>query len=209
LPGKRRATLVCALALWVAGTGAGFARLLDYATTPGETGPAAARWPASSALCPDPDRANLVLLAHPHCPCTGATLDELERLLARCHERVTTHVLFYRPGTSPQDWEKTALWRRAAALPGAHVQADDDGVQARVFGATTSGHVLLFHSDGRRLFSGGITNARGHAGASLGSVIIRSLLETATAGLTETPVYGCPLTAPRSPACERGLPCRK
>jgi hypothetical protein len=203
-----RPALVCALALWVAGTGAGFARLLDYATTPGGGSPTAARWPAGSALVPDPDRANLVLLAHPHCPCTRATLDELEELLARCHQRVTTHVLFYRPGASPRDWEKTDLWRRAAALPGAHVQADEDGVQARRFGVATSGHVLLYHPDGRRLFSGGVTNARGHAGASLGSEAIRSLLETATARLTETPVYGCPLTAPCSPERDGGPLCR-
>jgi hypothetical protein len=121
---------------------------------------------------------------------------------------VTTHVLFYRPGASPQNWEKTDLWWRAAALPGAHVQADEDGVLARRFGATTSGHVLLYRPDGRRLFSGGITNARGHAGASVGTRAILSLLSGGTAGQTETPVYGCPLTAPCSPETEGDLPCR-
>jgi hypothetical protein len=188
---------------------AGFARLVEYSTTPGGSGPAAARWPAGSALVPAPDRATLVLLAHPHCPCTGATVDELERFLARCRGLVTVHVLFYRPGTSPGGWEKTDLWRRATALPGARVHCDEGGVEARAFGATTSGHVLLYRPDGRRLFSGGITNARGHAGASVGTDALDSLLTTGAAGRTETPVYGCPLAGPGSPECEGDRPCRR
>jgi hypothetical protein len=136
-------------------------------------------------------------------------MDELEKLMARCRGRVTAHVLFYRPGAAEENWEKTDLWWRAAALPGARVCADEDGVEARRFGATTSGHVLLYRPDGGRLFSGGITNARGHAGASAGTRAILSLLDSGTAEQTETPVYGCPLTAPRSPEAEGDLPCRE
>jgi hypothetical protein len=126
-------------------------------------------------------------------------MDELEQLRARCQGLLAAHVLFYRPANAPADWEKTDLWRRAAAIPGARVYRDDDGVLARTFGAVTSGQVLLYHRDGRLLFSGGITNARGHAGASAGTEAIVSLLTKGTAGRTETPVYGCPLAGPRPP----------
>ena len=173
---------LCVLAFWVMAVLAGFAALMRYATTPGAAGPAAVMWPTASVLTPDPQRANLVVLAHPRCPCTRATMDELERLLTRCQGLVAVHVLLYRPHASPENWEKTDLWQRAAALPGASVQADDDGIQAGLFGAATSGHVLLYDRDGRLLFSGGITNTRGHAGASDGADAILSLLTGAIPG---------------------------
>ncbi len=74
------------------GIGIGFARLMNYASRPGERGASVRRWPAGSVLIPDPDRANLVLLAHPRCPCTRATIDGLENLLARSRGLVTAHV---------------------------------------------------------------------------------------------------------------------
>jgi hypothetical protein len=182
---------------------------MEYATTPGEGGPSAARWPTGSVLVPDPERANLVLLAHPRCPCTGATMDELENLVARCHALVTVHVLFYRPGTAEEGWEKTDLWRRAGAIPGARVYRDEDGALARLFGAATSGQVLLYRADGRLLFSGGITNTRGHAGSSAGAEAILSLLTTGTAERAETPVYGCPLAGPCASESEGDKPWRR
>ena len=226
LRGKRYLLLLGALAVWIAGVGVGFARLMDYATRPGERGAPAERWPAGTVVIPDPDRANLVVLAHPRCPCSRSTMDELESLLARCHDLVTTHVLFYRPGTAPDTWAKTDLWRRAAALPAVRVRADADGAQARLFGATTSGQVLLYDRHGRLLFSGGVTNTRGHASTSIGTEALWSLLTTGAAAQTETPVYGCPLAGPESgspreaprPSEERGegssispgdQPCRK
>jgi hypothetical protein len=193
---------VCILLLWASAIGVGFARLMKYATTPGESQPSAPGWPAGSILVPDAERANLVLLAHPRCPCTRATMDELERLMARCPGLLTLHVLFYRPAGPAESWAKTDLWDRAAAIPGAHVSADEDGVQARLFGAATSGQVLLYDRDGRLLFSGGITNIRGHAGASRGADAILSLLTQGTAECTETPVFGCPLAGSNAPETE-------
>ncbi|MBV9848853.1 MAG: hypothetical protein JO250_04115 [Armatimonadetes bacterium] len=207
LQSKAHLLLLATCALWTAGIGVGFARLMDYATTAGDPGPAAGRWPAGTILPLDPDRPTLVLLAHPRCPCTSATMDELENLMARCRGLVALHVLFYRPGSAPADWAQTDLWRRAAAIPGAAVHADTDGAQARLFGATTSGQVLLYQPDGSLLFSGGITNTRGHAGPSIGADAVRSLLTKGTAPQAETPVYGCPLIGPRAPDRKGDQPC--
>lgn len=73
------------------------------------------------------------------------------------------------------------------------VVTDDGGRAGRVFGATTSGHTLVYDGDGGLVFGGGITIARGHAGDNPGRSAIASFL---TAGAVEhgtTPVFGCPL----------------
>jgi hypothetical protein len=70
---------------------------------------------------------------------------------------------------------------------------DPDGVEARRFGAETSGHTLLFAGDGRLLFSGGITASRGHAGDNAGESVIVALVNNQTPALTRTLVFGCSL----------------
>ena len=45
---------------------------------------------------------------------------------------------------------------------------DVEGVEARRFGAQTSGTTSLYSPDGRLLFSGGITSSRGHEGDNAG-----------------------------------------
>jgi hypothetical protein len=94
-------------------------------------------------------------------------------------------------------------------MPGVQAGCDEDGVLAKQFGASTSGHVLLYHADGRLLFSGGITNARGHAGSSAGLEAILSLLNRGTAEQADAPVFGCPLYGPLPVAREGDEPWRK
>ena len=50
---------------------------------------------------------------------------------------------------------------------------DDDGAEARRFGAETSGQTLLYDARGALAFSGGITGARGHAGDNAGRASLR------------------------------------
>ena len=71
--------------------------------------------------------------------------------------------------------------------------SDLDGAEARRFGAETSGHTLLFDLDGNLLFSGGITQSRGHAGGNAGESAIVSLVNTRTADRARTLVFGCSL----------------
>ncbi len=202
-----RLVLLGGLVLWAAAVAVGFGRLLEYASTPGATGAAPASWPADSPLRPDPDRANLVLFVHPRCPCSRATLDELERLMTRCHGLVTAHVLCYRPAGVPEGWERTDLWERASAVPDVRVLPDEGGALARLFGTATSGQALLYDRDGRLLFRGGLTNSRGHAGPGAGTEAVIELLTTGAAGRTQTPVFGCPLSEPCSPETQGGPSC--
>src|SRR4029453_8771873 len=78
-----RVSLPLLLVLWAAGVSAGFGVLLRYKATPGEAGTPPARWPSESRLPRASGQdATLVLFAHPHCPCTHASMTELQRLAA-------------------------------------------------------------------------------------------------------------------------------
>ncbi len=187
---KVRTALV---ALWLFAVGAGFAMILNYQKTSGQTGPTPGRWPAGSQITLDPQRDTLVMFAHPQCPCTRASIGELNRVLARTHDRVTAHVFFIKPSQSSEGWSKTDLWRSAAAIPGVTVHEDLGGRLAGLFGAETSGDVLLYDTKGQLLFSGGITGSRGHAGDNASETTLISLCEGQTIQFAETPVFGCSL----------------
>lgn len=167
--------------------------ILDYESANGAVGTAPKQWVSGTSIPLDPVRDTLVMFAHPRCPCTRASLDELNRLLAQSNGRIAAHVLFFKPPGSPADWTQTLLWRNAAAIPGVSVQEDVDDVVARKFGAETSGYVLLYDPQGRLLFRGGITGSRGHAGDNLGETSVISLALQKPADVSQTPVYGCSL----------------
>jgi hypothetical protein len=120
-------------------------------------------------------------------------MEELNRILAQCSGKVAPHVLFFRPAGFSDSWARTGLWPSAAAIPGVTVQEDRDGAQARLFGAETSGYLVLYDTQGRLLFKGGITGSRAHAGDNAGENAVVSLLTGQPVSLTQTPVYGCSL----------------
>ena len=120
-------------------------------------------------------------------------MEELNRLLAQCRGQVAAQVMFFKPALVSNDWVRTDLWRSAAAIPGVSVQEDANGAQARLFGAETSGYVLLYDTQGQLLFKGGITGSRGHAGDNAGESTVSALLKGQVGSLQQTPVYGCSL----------------
>ena len=166
--------------------------LFHYENTPGRVGALSQAWPAAQ-IERATDRPTLVMLAHPHCPCTAASVGELAQIMARLQGKVAAYVLFVKPKEAGRDWEDTNLRRSAEAIPGVKVVFDPDGVEARRFGAETSGHTLLFGADGRLLFSGGITASRGHAGDNAGESAIVALVNNQTPARTQTLVFGCSL----------------
>ena len=195
--------LVVALLLWGSSIAVGFWQLQNYEATPGRAEHRPLDWPANSPVRLTPGRVNIVLLAHPRCPCTRASLVELQELLGRCPDQATAHVLFMKPRDAGRDWEQTDLWRQAAAIPGVRVHTDENGTEARRRGAATSGHVVVYRGDGTWLFSGGLTNARGQAGHSPGAEAIWQLVSHEATERTATPVFGCPLFDADS-ACNEG-----
>lgn len=178
--------------LWIATVGFGLGALFHYENTPGRIGVLPRAWPESQ-IERSSDRPTLIMLAHPHCPCTRASVGELAQIMARLQGKITAHVLLVKPKEAGRDWEDTDLRRSVEAIPGVKVLLDPDGVEARRFGAETSGHTQLFATDGRLLFSGGITASRGHAGGNAGESAIIALVNNQTPAQTETLVFGCAL----------------
>ena len=203
-PKKSRMILIATGALWLLVICTGIGLLWSYERAPGVASAALEQWPADSRIPHAADRATLVMLAHPHCPCTRASLGELARLMAQSRGRVQAYVLFVKPSDFPDGWEQTDLLTSASAIPGVTVVRDDEGVEAARFRAATSGQTMLYDAGGRLLFSGGITSARGHEGDNAGRAAIVSLLTTDEAGQTGTPVFGCPLFA-EGTECRTGV----
>src|ERR1700719_4042579 len=70
-------------AVWLVAAVAGISVISRFDNAPGAGANAPARWPVDSVLARAPGRPTLVLLAHPQCSCTRASLDELGEALAR------------------------------------------------------------------------------------------------------------------------------
>lgn len=179
--------------IWLAAAAAGLWVLWRYDNTPGEAARAPGEWPAITRLARGVDRPTLVMLAHPHCACTRASLGELAEALARARTRPRTYVVFMMPKGFADGWEQTDLWRTATSLAGVTVVRDDDGREARNFGAVTSGQTLLYDQRGVLVFGGGVTGARAHAGDNMGRQSLVALLNGDTTARSGTSVFGCPL----------------
>jgi hypothetical protein len=113
--------------------------------------------------------------------------------MASSNGLVDAYVLFYKPDDVPAGWERSDLWTRAAAIPGAHVVSDPQGAESARFGALASGQTMLYSAGGALLFRGGITASRGHSGDNAGRSAIVALLHHESPGQTMTPVFGCSL----------------
>jgi hypothetical protein len=167
--------------------------VLKYENTSGAVGTTLGHWPSVSQITLDPKHDTLVLFAHPKCPCTRATIGELNRIMTQCNGQLVAHVLFLQPSGFTTDWVHSGLWTTASAIPGVTVQVDPEDSIGQKFGAETSGYVLLYNPAGQLLFSGGITGSRGHAGDNAGEDSIIALVNGQNSGVTHTLVYGCSL----------------
>jgi hypothetical protein len=185
-----------AVALWLLVAGAGMFAAIDSSTVPGAASEGPRRWPVDSAIRPVAGRANLVVVLHPQCTCSRATVAELGRLMTWESGRLAAHVLLVDPdGTSPA-FSDTDLWAAVAQIPGVEIERDANGGEASRFGALTSGQTYLYSPDGERLFAGGITPARGHEGPSEGRQAILAALQGAPPQHAAAPVFGCSLFDP-------------
>lgn len=188
-PLSRRARV--GLALWACALVVGFGALHRASSIPGEALAAPARWPASAAIPPDETRPTLLLFAHPHCPCTRATVRQLATLDALRGGAVRVVALLSGPAVDERAADSLAA--HAAGALRASIVPDPSGEEARRFGATTSGHAILYSPRGDALFSGGVTPGRGHEGRSDSLDALARALRTASPSRDPFPVFGCPI----------------
>ncbi len=189
----RKVFLPIVIIVWLCAVGVGVRMVLIYENSPDTVGETPKTWPRESRVQHSTDLPTLVMMVHPHCPCSRASVSELSLLLAEVQGRVNANVLFVRPLGVPENWERAELWASVARMPGVKLSVDNDGVEARRFGSSTSGQVMLYNTEGQLLFSGGITASRGHAGENDGRSTIVALLTRGQAAMDETPVFGCHL----------------
>lgn len=190
----RRGFWVFACLSWAAAVVVGLGTMWSYENRPGIAATAPERRIRLASGTSASAGPLLVVLAHPRCPCTGATIDELAELMSRASGALKARVYFYQPRGADVSWSRTALWKRTEQIPGVEVLADRDGEEARRLGSVTSGQALLYGADGTLLFSGGLTDARGHEGESAGRRAVLSLLAHAEQPRSTTPVFGCPIS---------------
>lgn len=192
--------------VWGSLVGTGMFWLQTYGNTPSATAAAPEHWPATAQLDRQVGMPSLLVFVHPHCPCSQATIRELERLTAQLGAALPTHVVFLHPTGVPPNWHQTSLWSHAQEIPGVTVVEDVGGGITGQFGVATSGQALMYDADGRLQFSGGLTPARGHSGDSVGRDTILSLSRSGRS----TPViksqcscvFGCPLFENATPTRE-------
>ncbi len=189
----KKSLFILTCCLWAAGLAWGFYKVYRYEFTPSPTNVSLKHWPLSSGINYDPKKFNLVMTIHPKCPCTRASVAELEELLTKTDNRLKLLVLFYKPKGYSEDWYETDTFASIKRIPHAEIIIDEDGQLSKIFEATTSGQTFLFDKKGNLLFSGGITLSRGHMGDNLGKETIISLVKGGKSLTSQTPTFGCPL----------------
>ena len=182
----------CAIAVSVWGLllACGTGYLAAHGARAGEAGATPVAWP--EGIERSGDAWTVLLAAHPRCPCTRASAEELIGALAGAGEAYELIVLAYRP-SGDDAFADTGVIRRLGGLAHARVEDDPDGTIAAGFGALTSGHAAVYDPGGRLRFSGGLTPSRAHVGPNTGAGAVRSLLRGGEAPAARAPVYGCPL----------------
>jgi hypothetical protein len=187
--------LAAALIVWIAVAVAGWYGISAYGFKgdPQATTGIVRHWPADSTIARMTGRPTLVLFLHPKCPCSRATVAELERLpvLVPSDALPDICVVAAAPRSTGDLWWSSPFLERAARLPNAHLVRDPGGVETELFGVRISGTVLLFDPAGNRLYAGGVTMSRGHAGDNVGLQAVTDLLVDHDADVSSIPPLGC------------------
>jgi hypothetical protein len=200
--------LLLAVAIWSLLAGACWYSLAAYGLkTDGPVRRNSNAWPADSELTRSSGCPRLLVFVHPKCPCSQATITELHKALTAARSADFARPQVTIVASIPTDahehhyWRRTPLLTRAEQLlPAAEVVLDSGGAEAGRFGAHTSGTALLFDRDGRRLYAGGVTAARGHEGANAGADALARLLRGEPGG-DPLPPLGCPLVSAAALEC--------
>ncbi len=181
---ERGSWIVHALAgLWLLGLSLGARAVYHYSTDRGPTGTTPVTWPSASRLQPARTGATAVMFLHPECPCSRASVDELDAALHALPLGARMIVVFEGMGDG-------SLWASVGDIAPVE-RVLDDGSEGERFGARTSGYVVAYDARGGLVFRGGITGSRGHVGDNVGRQQFGAALQGTSRG--DHPVFGCAL----------------
>lgn len=186
---------VVAFAIWLAAVTLVFGSLGIYGSEQGPESLPPSQWPADSSLERSVDSPTLLVFVHPGCPCSRATLDNLETIAS--DPSLSIHLVCIgdeeTSSANTNDFgscrQRLNDWQMRNNVSLFH---DTDSQETHRFQAMTSGHCLLFDANGALQFSGGVTSSRGHQGASAGLASLQAALNGQQTNDTY-PVFGCPL----------------
>ncbi len=181
------------VALWIAAVFSGVLALTVHSNSPGESTAIERDVPSHPDIVLSPDQFTLMMFVHPHCPCSHASMHEWARIRSQYPDDVHVQVWFYCPPHETESWVHTVLWELACQTASQEPLIDHDGRVAADLGVQTSGHALLFASNGELLYSGGITSSRGHEGDSINTQAVGRLLRAESDEFVQYPVFGCPI----------------
>ncbi len=194
---------IVGLVAWVGVSIAGYFVVMQHEYQPGFMGRRLAHWPADSKV----DRSagmTVIAFVHPRCPCTTATITELNQAMRQANGAKLTAVVFVPCGReSDSDWTEGQHIRTIRDdIAGARIYLDSDGEDARRFGAATSGTILVYDQSGNEVFRGGITAGRGVSGDNPGRRRLDEILrgDAIEESKMSTPVFGCSLES-----CSRNI----
>lgn len=197
-------TVSASIVAWLVVLAVAFSYLTLHEFSTADNAPQAmvTHWPSESRIERGAGRPTLLLFLHPKCPCSRATLRELERVFANVPDNnesdnaTELFVVATVPADGADEWRDTVTVNAAERLPNASLFIDRSGVEAARFGATVSGQLMLFDADGQREFAGGVTPSRGHEGANPGADGLTALLRNETEERYDFPAFGCRLCLP-------------
>jgi hypothetical protein len=152
-------------------------------------GPGAVRRPKPSVGTREP---LLIVVLHSQCPCSLATVENLIDLPGSVLAHLKIHLVFTGP-----DPRNSPVDSRARVLENVEREYSDEADVLARFGAQTSGQAYLYNRRGDLVFTGGLTDSRGHEGESSGvSAIQRTVAGQPCA--PGAPVFGCALQTRRN-----------
>ncbi|MGV3615235.1 MAG: hypothetical protein ACO1SV_07865 [Fimbriimonas sp.] len=166
--------------LWLAAVGGTMGAALQYETTPGRAGTAAASVAKGHEL---------IVVVHPQCPCTAASLKAIRSLVAQATVPVRVHLKIVAYEREPGPPSKQPY---AAALPEADAAWITAAEAEKRYGAYTSGHIVAYRN-GVPVLTGGITAGRGVEGLSQAQLNLREFLN-GKGNPSSAPVFGCALS---------------
>jgi hypothetical protein len=164
--------------------------LVKYQMAPGEQKPGPERLPESQTH-QGQSLSEMLVFLHPKCPCSRATVEELDRLMADTTGKLKVKAYFVGPQNAADDWTQSPLVVRARSIPNIEVAYDAGGAHAKAFGALTSGQAFVFDPKGKKVYQGGLTASRGHEGANEGCASIVEYVKTGKLPPSQPPVFGC------------------
>jgi len=180
-------------------------RLSDYSYRPCDQGDVVTNLSSATGIMNLPELIHsndelpiLILVYHPHCPCTASTVRNLERISSALSIHPHVVAFAYCPVGTSDSWIDSSITRQLVRM-GADVLVDRGGDYCSQLGTVTSGHILVYDDGMSLVFSGGITPGRGHEGTCPASSDLFQRVNGHSGETIQWPVYGCPIIDKENP----------